>query len=274
MKKFLLFFPIALMCNWPYSNVRPTYIKKNLPDNLNECLILLDKILSPEAIRYFEEQDSTIASIEFCDQIGSFYRNHWYLDYNYNYPTRNDRYIDIYYPKKIPPIVKQFSDADIIDPNAMLRIILSCYHKKLNHISYLLEIEISKIKSYWVYDETSLKSDPTDEMKIREKNIINEFYYNRFNINDTVVIIFNRAPRFTKKSSDWYYLKGTVQSKMDLSKELIIKLTDIKTEFGKNYITEETDTLNIGDLVTDYSIGWHKKGIQYFDYQSNLYYPE
>jgi hypothetical protein len=259
---------------WPYSNVRPTYIKKHLPKDFNECLNLLDTLLSPEAIAYFKQQDSTIAVIELCKEIGPFYRNHWYLDYNYNYPTINDNYFDFYYPNKIPPIVKQFSEAGLVDPNAMLRVIFTCYHKKLNHIPYQQGIEISKIKSYWKYDDSSLKYDPTDEMKMRENNIINEYYYNKFFINDTVVVLFNRAPRYTKKSDDWYFLKGIILSKTDNTKELNIKLIDIRTEFGKNYITDKTDTLHIGDLVTDFSRGWHKKGIKYFDYQSNKYYPE
>jgi hypothetical protein len=74
------------------------------------------------------------------------------------------------------------------------------------------------------------------------------------------------------KTSDWYYLSGIIQSKIPDDQTIHVKLTSIQTEFGKDFIISEDDTLSIGDTLTSYSKGWLKRGVYYFNYHRNTEY--
>jgi len=56
------------------------------------------------------------------------------------------------------------------------------------------------------------------------------------------------------------------------TKEINVKLIEIKSEFGKNFIISDNDTISIGDTLTDYSRDWLKRGMYYFNYNRNTEY--
>lgn len=90
--------------------------------------------------------------------------------------------------------------------------------------------------------------------------------------NDTVDILYTSAPRLTEKSPDWYYLTGLIKYKIPRTKEINIELIDIKSEFGDNFLLLENDTIFTGDTLTDFSKGWLKRGVYYFNYNRNTEY--
>ncbi|MCB9425784.1 MAG: hypothetical protein H6584_01965, partial [Flavobacteriales bacterium] len=101
-----------------------------------------------------------------------------------------------------------------------------------------------------------------------------EYRFGILNEGDTVDILYNRPPRFTKKSSDWYYLTGIILQKFQETKEIELELIRIRSEFDEGYYLVENDTLSIGDTLIDYSIDWLKRGKYYFRYNQNAEYRE
>ena len=263
---------------YPYCKVNPDIIKKNQPANFEDCLLQIDTILSTEARTYFKNQDSTIAVIEICNYnkgIAGLFLNRWNL--NNNGTSQGTTYQnEIRFKSTYPPIVLQkFEAKGLIDPRAMIRVIFNCYYKKINNLPYDWNMEIQKIKSYWINPEKIYYySRESKEMESRENKILVNHHFESLGKKDTVNVLYNRAPRLTKKSPDWYYLTGIIEFKIPEREEINVQLIAIESEFGENFILTETDTIFVGDTLTDYCKGWLKKGEYYFNYHRNKEYRE
>ena len=153
---------------WPYTNINPRDSHKYSPNKYEDSMFLLDTILKKEAINYFKDQDSSIAVLEISKNIGGSLIGFWGLSYDYQeeIPTNSFSFHDFR-----PAIIDEFYRDGITDPEAMIRVIFSCYYKKINDIPFSWNREIKKLKSYWVspdkiYKITSLSS----EMHQREDN--------------------------------------------------------------------------------------------------------
>jgi hypothetical protein len=256
---------------YPYSNVNPEKFHENLPRDYEECLQQFDTILTKEAIQYFKNRDSTVAAIEISESIGGLFSNFWNLEY---YRRQTSSYKPDGYPRrglKIPGVLEKFMKDSLSDPEAMIRVLFTCYHKKLNHQNYNWENEIQQIKSYWIPAKDG-EGWVSPKMKQRENEILADYHFKQLAINDTVDVLFNRSPRLLSKTSDWNYLTGIIQSKIPDDQSIHVKLISIQTEFGKDYIISEEDTLSIGDTLTSYSKGWLKRGFYYFNYHRNTEY--
>lgn len=258
---------------WPYSNVPPQKLNTLFPIKYEDCMQLLDSILSKEVIKNFKNSDSTIATIEICEGIGGFFITNWKLNRygetkgtTYNMPRQR-------LPERPIDLPSHFIHDGIEHPHAMIRVMFNCYYKYLNGLSYSWEAEIDKMKSYWINpDIIYYYTRVPDTIAKIENKILVDYYFNQLYVNDTVDILYNRAPRMTKKSPDWYYLTGIIKFKRPESKSINIQLIDIKSEFGNNYILTENDTIAVGDTLTDYSKGWLKRGKYYFNYNRNTEY--
>lgn len=263
---------------YPYTNVNPEKFYLNIPNDFEDCLNQFDTILSTEVITHFRGLDSTIAAIEISQGIGGLFINFWniklylnghdgsgYRKFGPGETMVNKRY------KYRPGVIDSFESMGLSDPEAMMRVLFSCYHKRLNGRPYDWKTEIDKINSYWVsakYGEGRMSL----EMKNREHQILANYHFEGLKINDTVDILYNRAPVLLSRNPDWYYLTGIIEFKILETKSINVRLIEIQSEFGKNYIPVENDTINIGDTLTDYSKGWVRRGSYYFNYTSNKEY--
>ena len=135
---------------WPYSKVPPQKLKTLYPIEYEDCMPLLDSILSKEVINNFKNSDSLIATIEISNGIGGFFITNWGLNKygetigtTYNMPRQKlpDNPIDL---------PSQFIHDGIPHPHAMIRVMFNCYHKYLNDRPYSWKDEIEKMKSYWI----------------------------------------------------------------------------------------------------------------------------
>ena len=256
---------------YPYCKSNPARLSKPLPITYEDCLAQFDSVLSDKVINYFRTSDSTIASIEISQELGGLFRNYW--KFSLNSGDKQIEYLDIKDIKyKHPWVLQRFIIDGVYDPEAMIRILFNCYYKKLNNIPYNWEEEIQKLKSYWIPYKYGLSK----EMRKRENDILADYRFNLLEVGDTVDVLYNQAPRLKllRKTPDWYYLTGIIQYKLPKCKAINVKLTDIQSEFKKNYIIEEKDTIVIGDTLTDYSYGWLKRGIYYLNYQRNKEYRD
>jgi hypothetical protein len=258
---------------YPYSKVPPQKLKSLYPIEYEDCMTLLDSILSNAVINNFKNTDTSIATIEISDGIGGFFITNWGLNKygetkgtTYNMPRQKIPDMPIDLPSR-------FIHDGIPHPSAMIRVMFNCYHKYLNNKPYNWNQEIEEMKSYWINPETVYYyTRVPDTIAKLENRILVNYRFDLLNKNDTVDILYNRAPRLTKKSPDWYYLTGTVKYKLPKTKEINIELIEIKSEFGDNFLLAENDTIFIGDTLTDYSKGWLKRGMYYFNYNRNTEY--
>ena len=58
---------------WPYIQMRPEKVRKFTPKNYSDCIAAIDTVLTPVVKQHFKNQDSTIAVIEICNEIGGFF---------------------------------------------------------------------------------------------------------------------------------------------------------------------------------------------------------
>ena len=258
---------------WPYSKVPPQKLKILNPIEYEDCMYMLDSILSDEVKDNFKNSDSTIATIEICEGIGGFFITNWELNrYGKTKGTTNNGARQRL-PDRPINLPSQFIHDGIEHPHSMIRVMFNCYYKYQNDKKYSWEDEINKMKSYWINPEIIYYyTRVPDTIAKIENKILVDYYFEILNKNDTVNIFYNRAPRWTKKSPDWYYLTGIIQNKKQQTKQINVKLIDIKSEFGDNFILTENNTIIIGDTLTDHSKGWLKKGRHYFNYNKNTEY--
>lgn len=265
--------PTNFQYYWPYSKVPPQRLKSLNPIEYDDCMYMLDSILTNEVKDNFKNSDSTIATIEICEGIGGFFITNWKL--NRYGETKGTTYGGARQrlPERPIDLPSRFIYDGIEHPYAMIRIMFNCYYKYLNNKKYSWEDEINKMKSYWINPETIYYyTRVPDTISKIENKILVDYYYDILTENDTVNIYYNRAPRWTKKSPDWYYLTGIIKYKKQQTKQINVELIGINSEFGDNFILTENDTIIIGDTLTDYSKGWLKKGRNYFNYNRNTEY--
>ncbi len=251
---------------WPYSQLPPNKVRAIAPKTLKDCLPAIDSVLSPVVKKHFKNQDSTIAVIELCEEIGGFFTTNWLLyRYNeyYHWPLNEFEKL----PKKPIDIASLFISNGLYHPEAMIRVMFTCYYKYLNGQGYNWEEEINKMKTVWpIESATNYKPQLPKEIAAFEVKKISRYQFNLLNESDTVNILFNRSPRMTKKSSDWYYVTGLINFKIQETESINIRILNIESEFNQKYILRDNDTLRIGDTITDNHSGWLSRNQYYFNY--------
>jgi hypothetical protein len=251
---------------WPYSQIMPNKVQALVPKTYEDCLPAIDKILSEVAKRHFKNQDSSIAVIELCEEIGGFFTTNWRL-YRYNEQYHWPLERNVILPKKPLNIASQFIADGIYHPKAMIRVMFTCYYKYLNGQEYDWHHEINKMKILWPEENpTNFSGELPEEIAVTEKNKISKYQFDLLSELDTVNILFNRPPKISKKSSDWYYITGIVNSKIQDTKSINITIIDIESEFTQKYMPRKNDTLKIGDTITEYHKGWLSRSKFYFNY--------
>ncbi|MFO0355768.1 MAG: hypothetical protein ACK50A_02350 [Sphingobacteriaceae bacterium] len=282
MKKVLYVFLIIFLTScsswtkyWPYLSIPPKNVRTPEPKNIEHCLTILDNALKPESKLNFKNEDSSIAVINIIEGqggIGYFFLGSWNLDYYY----KKDALGPIYpydFPTQVPFIVKQFDDMGVSDANAMIRIIFSCFHKKLNNIPYSEKTEIQKIKQYWV-NHADKSPETSVQMRNREDSIINAFAFNNTTIGDTVVCWFRQPPKIINQEPSSYYVTSVVEKKNTDLKNMTLRIKDIVTDKNtKELIFPDKSKYFIGDTLVEYPIDWHLKRLKYFNYNRNTYWP-
>lgn len=263
---------------FPYTRVNPEKFYLNLPNNFEDCLNQFDTILSTTVINYYKNLDSSIAAIEISQEIGGLFINFWNLKlYTGNYDGSG--FVSAgggttFYSKRYkckPAVVDNFISKGMTDPEAMMRVLFSCYHKRLNSKTYDWDFEINRINSYWIAAKYG-EGDLSPEMGKRENKILVDYHFNQLSPQDTVDILYNRPPELFGRSPDWYYLTGIIEFKISENKSINVKLLDIKSERGQNYMLTGNDTISIGDTLTDSCKGWLRRGTYYLDYIRNQEY--
>jgi hypothetical protein len=259
---------------WPYSNISPQKVQSQKLIEYDDCLHFLDDILTKEVKEHFSNQDSTIATIEICDEIDGFFITNWKLNRYGETKGTTAWGPKLKLPKKPENVPAKFIYDGIEHPKAMIRVIFNCYYKYLNGMEYDWEYEIEKLKSYWVNPDVILYyAVLPDKMKVRENHIMNSYYYNLMEVNDTVVCLWRQPPKLFSKTPSWFYATGIVSSKIEEGEGINVKIIAIDTEFDKQAIYFEADTVYVGDTIPEYAIDWHKSNYRYFDYHNNKYYP-
>ncbi len=251
---------------WPYSQVPPMKVKDMVPKKYETIIPNLDSILSPIAKKHFKNQDSSIAVIEICTEIGGFFSTNWGLyRYNKKYHWPYDGSVEL--PEKPIGIISKFISDGIYHPEAMLRIMFTCYYKYLNGQDYNWENEINQTKALWpMSDPTNYAIDLPDTVAKLESQKMSNYYFGLLNTNDTVNILYNRQPKLTKKSSDWYYITGIINYKIPESEAISIRIVKIESEFNQNFYVTGSDTINQGDTIVQFHKDWLSRNHYYFNY--------
>jgi hypothetical protein len=281
MKKIVILIILIFLCSdswsknyWPYSKISPTKVQKQKIINYEDCMTALDDILTDEVKEHFKNQDSIIAIIEICNEIGGFFITNWNLNrYGETKGTTAPWWYKTKLPKKPENIPSRFIHDGIKHPDAMIRIIFSCYYKYLHKVNYDWQQEIDKLKTYWInHDVIHYYSKIPSTMECRENEILNHYYYDLMNEEDTVICLFLSPPKLFSKNPNSFYVTGLINFKIQDSYDINIKILNIETGTSQKELSFDTEILEIGDTISWEAKDWHLIKIQYFDYQNNTYY--
>jgi hypothetical protein len=260
---------------WPYLSIPPKNVKTPEPKNIENCLTILDNALKPESKLNFKNEDSSIAVINIIEGqggIGYFFLGSWNLDYYYRKKIHGPVY-RYDFPTEVPLIVEYFGGLGVSDHNAMIRIIFSCFYKKLNNIPYSEKVEATKIKKYWV-NHADNSVETSAQMRNREDSIINSFEFNKMSTGDTVVCWFRQPPKIMSKEPSSYYVTSIIEKKSTELKNITVRITDIITDKDtKELIFSDHSKFLAGDTLVVYPINWHLKKSKYFNYSRNENWP-
>lgn len=252
----------------PYSQLPQEKVKALTPKNYDDCILAIDKVLSPLVKQHFKNQNSSIAVIELSDEIGGFFTTNWGMyRYNKRYHWPYKTYYNL--PKQPFELTSTFISDGVYHPKAMLRIMFSCYYKYLNGQQYNWQDEINNSKKLWPSgNPADYEASLPDTIARVENKILSDYYFNLLHVNDTVNMLYNRSPKLTKKSPDWYYLTAVINHKVPATKSVHVTLVQIISEFNQNFMVRNRDTLFQGDTLTDYYKGWLSTEKYYFNYHT------
>lgn len=255
-----------------YCQLPQEKVKALAPKNYDDCILAIDKVLSPVVKQHFKNQDSSIAVIELSDEIGGFFTTKWGMyRYNrrYHWPYKTHYKL----PKQPVELSSTFISDGVYHPKAMLRIIFSCYYKYLNGQQYNWQDEINKSKKLWPSgNPVDYDASLPDTIARVENEIVADYYFNLLHVDDTVNLLYGRSPKLTKKSPAWYYLTAVINYKVPATKSIHVTLVQIISEYNQNFMVLNRDTLSQGDTLTDYYKGWLSKEKYYFNYHTGKEY--
>ena len=258
---------------WKYSKIAPQDLKKQPLNSFEDCVNNFDLVLHDTAIHYFKNQDSSISTIEICRSIGGYFITNWNLNAFGEMKGTTYQNDLLLADERGPNVAREFYKKRVNDPEAMIRILFSAYHKKLNGKPYSFENEINSLKSYWINPKVVYRySFLSDSMKIRENRILNDHEFSRLSVHDMVVCRLSRSPRAISKKPDLFYLTAIVNFKTPQTNEINVRLLKIESDRINHGFYFGNDTLQVGDTLTDYPANWHKKDRKYFDYNRNRFY--
>jgi hypothetical protein len=181
---------------------------KNAPKNLSEAIAYLNNDWSAADKLEFKNQaeDKAVTSRHFS--VGLWIRNTW---------IRNG---------SAPDLVKYFNKIGIHAPDDMSSIILTSFHRQLNHKPLDLPGQVKPYKLYW----QSIDNCETKSRKIALKN------YNRFSVGDSITILMP-VDTADKERNAVLYDCPTVAWKFNPKKDLIIN----GTVFEKHFINSRNN---------------------------------
>ena len=171
---------------------------KPVPDNLEECFVSLDTLLSDSSRMEFKESSKSELIGKTHFGLGIWMRNNWGLWAG-------------------SKLAKFFNQQGIYHPDDMSGIILTSYHRRLNEVPIRLNKQIKYNQKYW------RKAD-------KEQQKQNRLDFRVFEVGDTVEFNYNYG--FTSEVQENLYddgscyAKGVILDKNNKELTLLIKLTD------------------------------------------------
>ncbi len=129
---FFLMIPVVCFAQDAVTQASPKGEEKEpayIPQNLEECFVELNKVLSKEDIETFKnKKEEEIVDYHFG--LGMWMRNNWGL-------WKGSR------------LAKYFNNMGIFHPDDMSSIILNSFHRHLNNKEIRLEEQVKHCQEYW-----------------------------------------------------------------------------------------------------------------------------
>lgn len=249
---------------YPYLNVDSKNVKP--PVSIKDALDQLDFVLKLEIIEHFKQTNEPIAPILICKEIGDFFINRWFLDYHIR---TNDNIIKI--EPKCPLFLNYFSNLGLNNPYLIMRVVFSCYHKRLNNIEFSIANEIEKIKQEFSASECNIISTEQywialARIKANEDSTLFADKLNRYSTNDTLGRFFHEEKR---ESS--FYITGTIDSMDKKNRTITLKIFDIVSDKRYREVYYNDRTLKVGDTLHICSRGWNIYNELVYNYRYGKY---
>ena len=244
----------GIQSNWTTKKTRELWSVK--PDDVNECITRLDSILAEDAKNHFKSTPEDIAIIEICRDLQHSFIRGWQLS--------NQSKLTWF-----------FNNHKIYDPPEMLRIIFSCYHKKVNTGSYDLTSVIKQYESYWADSRTFAppgQLSPSDYWILndkiinREDSLMNKYLFDRTNLRDVVEVSYYYEHNFSSKPKR-YDLQAIVIAKDSLKNLFRIRIAKISNEKNNPIWYDYKVKRRVGDTIEVKPQYWHLTGESKFYYR-------
>jgi len=285
MKIVIAFFLSCVLANCAHGKLGWTDITtkdvwRSLPNNIDQCMAMLDTILSEKAKFHFKNTEESIAVIQISRELGPTFIGAWNLRETgtfYNGPKKKlDVWTQVHGLSTNSNISYYLNQYGINDPIEMLRIIFTCYHKKLvNNFFDLTEIA-NTYKSYWIKSRFVTlpgTGSPTPnlwelntKMEKRDDSLVNKYFFDRVKVSDTLTtFLFYEKHRFTGKPLS-YSIEALVVNKDSISSIVKSKIILISNRKNSPEWYDNKTKREVGDIIETGADRWNIKG------ESSIYY--
>ena len=248
------------------------YLKTNLknvqpPNTINDALNQLDIVLKTEIVEHFKNENETIATIQICKVLGDFFINHWKLNYNTKFNFNNS----ITFEDTPSTFLNYYSNLGLSNPYLIMRVVFSCYHKKLNNKEFSESNEIDLINKEFNSSECNVESfehysTAKSRINFYEDSILFRNKLMRYYKDD---VLGKRYYEEKRKSS--FYISGCI-NKIDLTNNLItLQIVDIVSDKRYRSVYYNDELLNIGDTINVDFGEWYKYNDSIFNYRNGNY---
>jgi len=236
--------------SWTDGNINKIW--KPVPQDLNECLNKLDTMFSREAKKHLIATEESFAVVEISRRLGRAFIERWHLDGSNKSDLRSF-----------------FYQSGISDPLAMIRIIFTCYHRKLNNQLIDLDNIIAHYRSSWIQSKFSPPFSYfylDSNMQAIEDSISNKYYFDKAQVYDTLAgSLFYESHRLTSMPLS-YYVEMIVLNKDTLNQVFTIKLIKASSSKNDSIWFDNKIKRKIGDEFEFKPDNWDKKDELVFRY--------
>jgi hypothetical protein len=239
-----------------WTDKSPREIWREKPDDFDGCFTRLDSILSERAKNHFKNTEEEVAVIEISRELGESFIRNWQL---------------------IPgaPLYLYFKDFYLDDPQEIIRIVFTSYHRILNKKTFTIDSVIKQYKAYWIHSKQLIPPGQfvgdrwmvDSKMEAMEDSILNRFYFKKLAVNDTLSASLSYEGRQLSAKPSSYYIEAVVVKKDPVTDSLLVKLTQIACSQKCDFIWYDyTTERRIGDVMTIEAGRWDKKDEVRFRY--------
>ncbi len=241
---------------FPFLRVDSKNVKP--PVSLEDALNQLNFVLKTEIVEHFKNEDEALATIKISQELGGFFSTRWKLGNNNPYSRSLEN------PSEL---ILSFSRSNMNNPVLMMRVVFSCFHKKLNNKDFFLNSEIEKVRKDYSISEYNVVTfeqhlAALSRIEAHEDSVVFAVILRRYSKNDTLGTRFYENMRESK-----FYISGIIDTIDAVNNLIELKVFDIVSDKRYRNVLFNNELIRNGDKLIINGSAWQRLNDFSFNYR-------